>query len=193
MKILAVDTSTKTQLITVSDDNELLDYFINETPLNHGDTLHTEIINLLNKTSLTINQIDGFSVCRGPGSFTGLRVGIAAMSGFCFANNKPFFGTSSLKLKALGIADFKGYLCPMLDARKKEVYTALYKSDGKGNVVNLGDEIVIKPDHLVQDLEKIGKNIYACGDGLTEYNDIFKDYSWIINKNNKILKNNMIK
>ena len=127
MKILAIDTSTMLGGIAIMDDLTL----IAETRLNvkstHSERLMTEIEHCLKQSSLKISDIDVFAVAIGPGSFTGLRIGLSAVKGLSYATGKPIVSVPTLDALALNFPYSRYPVCTMLDARKKEVYAALFK------------------------------------------------------------------
>ena len=133
MKILAIDTSTMLGGIAVMDELNL----IAETRLNvkstHSERLMTEIEHCLKQSSLKISHIDVFAVAIGPGSFTGLRIGLSTVKGLSYATGKPIVSVPTLDALALNFPYSRYPVCTMLDARKKEVYAALFKWEEEGN------------------------------------------------------------
>jgi tRNA threonylcarbamoyladenosine biosynthesis protein TsaB len=128
--ILNIDTALETASVCLAKDNELLQSVINENQKDHAAWLHMAIADVIKKACYTIEQLDAVAVSIGPGSYTGLRVGLASAKGFCYALNIPLIAISTLKMIALaiknnGIRD-ENIICPMIDARRMEVFTALY-------------------------------------------------------------------
>lgn len=130
MNILAVDTATKACSVAVMADETM----IAEMTINHGQTHAKLLMNMIHRTlkfsSLTINDIDGFAVTTGPGSFTGLRIGLSTIKGFAAATAKPIVGVSTLAALSYPFSSSGKLICPLLDARRGEVYTARYRFDG---------------------------------------------------------------
>jgi tRNA threonylcarbamoyladenosine biosynthesis protein TsaB len=127
MKILAVDTATKSCSVAVIDDDSLLAESTTINDRTHSRQLLNIIDIVLGKAGLKISQIDGFAVSIGPGSFTGLRLGIVSVKGLAFSLNKPVVGVSSLETLAFQCKQNPYLICPVLDARKQEVYFCRYR------------------------------------------------------------------
>ena len=149
MKILAIETSTMLGGVAIMDD---LSGLIAEVRLNvkstHSERLMTGIDHVLRQAGLRISDMDVFAVAIGPGSFTGLRIGLSTVKGFSYATGKPIVSVPTLEALAWNFPYCRYPVCTMLDARKKEVYTALFKWDKKG-FVKLIDEMSIKVDKLL--------------------------------------------
>jgi tRNA threonylcarbamoyladenosine biosynthesis protein TsaB len=128
--ILAIDTATEVCSVALGRDGECLLELNNPEGNSHASQLHLMIEKLLKETGYKLNQIDAFSISKGPGSYTGLRVGVSAVKGFAYTFNKPVIGISSLKSltnKFLKTSEIEnGLLIPMIDARRMEVYTAVF-------------------------------------------------------------------
>lgn len=125
----------------------------------------TLVENLLDNCNLDIDSIDGFVVSKGPGSFTGLRIGMATIKGLSFGGNKPYVSISSLDALAYSIAPFNGIICPVMDALRNNVYTALYKSCN-GKLEQIMDYSALDINELVDMLNEKGENVMFIGDGL---------------------------
>ena len=127
--ILNIDTALDTASVCLSKDNELLQITVNENQKEHAMWLHTAIADILQKSGHTINELQAVAVSIGPGSYTGLRVGLASAKGFCYALNIPLIAISTLKMIAVAVkeeATGVNLICPMIDARRMEVFTNLY-------------------------------------------------------------------
>ncbi len=170
MKILAVDTATKSCSVAVIDKKSV----ISEYTVNHDDThsrfLMGMIRDILDIGHLTVKDIDGFAVTIGPGSFTGLRIGLSAIKGLALATGKPVVGVSSLEALAYQFSDSDKLICPMMDARRKEVYSARYRfTDQKIESGQL--PVVVSPEKAI---EKINEPCILVGDGAVVYQDLIK-------------------
>jgi tRNA threonylcarbamoyladenosine biosynthesis protein TsaB len=131
MLILGIETSTKTGSVAiVSDDAVVAQYSLN-IEVTHSERLMSTVDRVMKDTGLTIADIDGFSVALGPGSFTGLRIGVSTVKGLAFATNKPVAAVPTLLALARNLPFAAWPVCPLLDARKNEVYAALYLFEGK--------------------------------------------------------------
>ena len=120
---------------------------------------------LLNQCACKIEEVDLFAVSVGPGSFTGLRIGIAAAQGFALATGKPLVGVSSLHALAMNAFGFSGVILPVINAFRGEVYTGLYRSIGAG-VELVGEESVVPPDVLSEEIQKTESAFLVLGNGL---------------------------
>ncbi|MEW6068462.1 MAG: tRNA (adenosine(37)-N6)-threonylcarbamoyltransferase complex dimerization subunit type 1 TsaB [Nitrospirota bacterium] len=172
MKILAIETSTMLGGIAIVDD---LSGIVAEIRLNvkstHSERLMTGIDHVLKQSGLQISDIDVFAVSIGPGSFTGLRIGLSTAKGFSYATGKPIVSVPTLEAFAWNLPYCKYPVCTMLDARKKEVYTALFKWDNKG-FTRLIDERSIKIERFLEDIKpSLYEKILFTGDGAILYRD----------------------
>lgn len=135
MKVLAIDTSTMTATCAVLDDGKLIGEYSLDQELSHSENLVPIIKEVLDSLHLGIRDIDLFGVSVGPGSFTGLRIGIATMKSFAQVFDKPIVGISTLKALAFNLTT-ENIIVPMIDARRERVYTAIYKwKDGRLNTI----------------------------------------------------------
>ena len=129
MIVLSIDSSSKVATVALLNDDTLLGEYVINDKREHSVLLMPMIENLLKDCELTINDIDGFVVSKGPGSFTGLRIGMATIKGLSFGANKPYISLSSLDGLAYSLSYFNGIICPIMDALRENVYTALYKNE----------------------------------------------------------------
>jgi len=127
MRILAIETSTMLGGIAIVDNEGLVSEVRLNVNVEHSERLMPEIDHLLRSSGLTIHDIDAFAISQGPGSFTGLRVGMATLKGLCFATGKPAIGVSTLEAMAWNFPYAVYPVCPVLDARRAQVFMALYR------------------------------------------------------------------
>ena len=131
MKVLSVDTSSISLSVALIEKKSL----VTEITLNNGETHSKHLMGIIDKvltlSGLTISDLDGFAITLGPGSFTGQRIGLSSIKGLALATGKPIVGVSSLKALAIQAGISPYLICPMIDARKKEVYFSLYKFEGE--------------------------------------------------------------
>ena len=135
--ILNIDTAVDVASLCLAKDGEVLSIARNESQKDHASWLHTAIKEIFEKNDLELGSIDAIAVTGGPGSYTGLRIGMATAKGICFALNKPLISLNTLLVMANAAKDVHknsfgesaDVLCPMIDARRMEVFTALYKKD----------------------------------------------------------------
>ena len=153
MKILAVDTATRSCSVAVTNDDLLL---AESTTLNnqtHSRHLLKIVDDVLCNARLKINELDGFAVTIGPGSFTGLRIGITSIKGLAFSLNKPVVGISSLETLAFQCKQYPYLICPLIDARKQEVYFGRYRCK-KGDLIKEAPERVASAAEAIQDIRE---------------------------------------
>lgn len=133
--LLNIDTATEIASICITLDGLPLAFTKNEHLKEHASFVHAAIDNILDKARYKLNDFDGFAVTSGPGSYTGLRVAMAAAKGFCYALSKPLITINTLEvmtkaaLDTVGKAEKNVLFCPMIDARRMEVFTAIYNSN----------------------------------------------------------------
>ena len=164
MKILAIDTTAKTATAALTEDEKLIGLTILNTPNTHSVTLLPAIEELLSGASVTADEID-IDVCSaGPGSFTGVRIGTSTIKGLAYAQNKACIGVSALEALADNITADNCVICPVMDARRGQLYNALFEKKN-GELIRLTDDRTITKDDLKAELEDKGLNVILCGDG----------------------------
>jgi len=170
MKILAVDTATKTCSVAITDNYSL----IIELTANHGKTHATVLMGMiqysLEAAGLSMKEIDGIAVTIGPGSFTGLRIGLSSIKGLSAAVGKPVVGIPTLDALVYPLAFTSKYVCPMIDARKGQVYSAIYKCID-GHCISATSVQSLKPENAIKGISE------ACifvGDGSLTYKDMIE-------------------
>lgn len=168
MKVLCIDTATESATCAVIDDNKLLGEITVNYRKQHSVIMMNIINDLLSYLKLNINSIDGFVVSKGPGSFTGLRIGAATVKGLCTGTNKPFVSVSSLQALAYSMAFTNGVVCPIMDALRGNVYTNLFSFD-KDQLKELSSEEIISMDDLLLKLEDYRQPICFIGDAIDKF------------------------
>lgn len=172
MKLLGIDTSTKLGSIALSQDDAIVVEGRLDVSLATAETILPTIDKFLSKINWKIKDLNGIAITIGPGSFTGLRVGLATAKGLALANNIPIVPISSLKALALNAGDIKQNICPMLDARKEEVYVAVF-SRNQDELNEIVGETSMKPKELIEILNKMKGKKILLGDGAVIYKNIF--------------------
>lgn len=174
MKVLAIDTSTSMAGVAVADENGLLgEYSLNDKK-THSQKLVPMVDELLRSLKLSTEDIDVFAAVTGPGSFTGIRIGVTTVKAMAYAGKKPAVGITSLDALAEAVPAFDDVLvCPMLDARNNQVYTAIYKRKN-GVMTNLSGYMGIHISELVKQLEEKNANVIFTGDGVILHEDFLK-------------------
>lgn len=165
MRILAVQTATPAGSVALTDEGRLLGELFLDVRRPHGEWLLRAIDQLLNEAGMSVGDLDGFGVTVGPGSFTGLRVGLATVKGLAMATGKPIAGVSTLRTLALQAPHAVSPVCTLLDARKKEVYAGTFVWR-EGEPCSIGPEKVLPPERL---LEELTGPLLFVGDGATVY------------------------
>ena len=166
MLILGIDTAAAPCCAAVydTDKQQTLGSFVINNKLTHSVTLMPVVSDLLRNSGITTEDIDLFAVANGPGSFTGLRIGISAVKGMAFAVSKPCAAVSTLEAMAYNVAMCDGVVCASIDARCNQVYTATFLNDN-GTVTRLTDEECLKADELAARLSEYDGDIILVGDG----------------------------
>ncbi len=153
MKILALDTATQSCSVAIVDDESLLAELTRVNSKTHSRHLMDLINTVCRIADLKAEDMDGFAVTIGPGSFTGLRIGISAIKGLAFSFGKPVVGVSSLDALAWQCAQSAYLICPLLDARKKEVYACRYRFNNN-ELKKDGTEKVASPAEAVRGIRE---------------------------------------
>ena len=164
MLLLAFETSAKAASVALFEGEKLLGESYQNTGLTHSQTLMVMAEDLLKQCGKTAADITDVAVAAGPGSFTGVRIGVAAAKGFAWGLELPCWGTSTLESMALGLGIYQGYVCCAMDARRNQVYNALFYVNC-GAVERVTEDRAISLAELGTELEKLEGPIYLVGDG----------------------------
>ena len=164
MILLAIDSSAITAGVAVLNDGKLIsECFVNNS-LTHSRTLLPMVKNALSQADINLSSIEAIAVNTGPGSFTGIRIGVTLAKGLAFSNGIPCCGVSTLESMAYNFRDENCVVCSSMDARCNQVYTALFRVDN-GNVTRITDDTAISVTELENKLSDIKEKIYIAGDG----------------------------
>ena len=164
MLILAFETSAKAASAALLEDGKLLAESYQNTGLTHSQTLMVMAENLLRQCGKTVNDVNAVAVAAGPGSFTGVRIGVAAAKGFAWGREVPCYGVSTLEAMALSLGAYQGYVCPVMDARRSQVYHALFYVN-HGSLERITDDRAIALAQLKQELAHLTEPVFLVGDG----------------------------
>ena len=164
MKILALDSTAKVASVALCEDGLLLGELTLNNGNTHSQTLLPMVEFLLNKFELSPADIDLFAAAVGPGSFTGVRIGAATVKGLAFGRKAPCAGVSTLEALAYNLCDHNGLICPVMNARRQQVYTALFRAKD-GVLERLMPDSAIAIAELDQKLAAFDEPIRLCGDG----------------------------
>lgn len=172
--LLHIDTALEKASIMLSRNGQRIAIAENSSQKDHASWLHPSILDLLKNNEFSLDDLDAIAVTIGPGSYTGLRVGLATAKGLCFALNKPLIAINTLDLMASGAVSVQTELiCPMIDARRMEVYTAIYDKDL---------QYLLKPTSIILDPSSFEKKLAAhtisfFGNGSGKFSSICKNYN----------------
>lgn len=164
MRIIALESSAKAASVAVLSDDHLEAYAYQNTGLTHSRTLMPMVRDALKNAGLTLADIDLVAAAVGPGSFTGVRIGAAAAKGIAWAAGKPCVGVSTLDAMAYGVMHMRGKICCVMDARRSELYNAVFESDGAG-LKRLCEDRAISVEDLAAALKTDQNSIFLVGDG----------------------------
>ena len=175
MLTLAFETSAKAASVALMEEGKLLAESFQNTGLTHSQTLMVMAEDLLKTSGHTPQQVQAVAVAAGPGSFTGVRIGVAAAKGFAWGLELPCYGVSTLEAMALNLGAYQGYVLPVMDARRSQVYTALFHVQ-QGTYQRVRDDRAISLQELKADMEGIEEPIFLVGDGsVLCYNTLSED------------------
>ena len=164
MLILAFETSAKAASVALLEQGKLLGEQYQNTGLTHSQTLMVMAEDLLKQCGKTVSQVQAVAVAEGPGSFTGVRIGVAAAKGFAWGSQIPCYGVSTLEAMAKSLDVFEGTVCACMDARRSQVYNALFAAEN-GKLRRLTPDRAISLEELGQELKDINGPIFLAGDG----------------------------
>ena len=166
MVLLAFETSAKAASVALFDGEKLLGEQYQNTGLTHSQTLMVMAEELLKQCEKTPQDVEAVAVAKGPGSFTGVRIGMAAAKGFAWGAQLPLYGVSTLEAMALGLGMYEGIVCPVMDARRSQVYNALFRME-QGKCIRLTEDRAIALEDLGKELLELDQPVYLVGDGST--------------------------
>ena len=164
MKILAIDTTANTASVAVLENVTLLALQTANAKNTHSEVLLPMIKSCLDSVKLTAADIDAFACSVGPGSFTGVRIGAATIKGLAFGTDKPCIGVSSLEALAENLNGFNGVVCPAMNARRGQVYSALFRM-ADGACTRLTEDDCVMADYVAELLSAYDEPVYFTGDG----------------------------
>lgn len=174
MKILALDSSgLVASVAVVEDDNLLAEYTVNYKK-THSQTLLPMLDEIAKMIELDLETIDAIAVSAGPGSFTGLRIGSATAKGLGLALKKPLIAVPTVDALACNLYDTNGIICPMMDARRKQVYTGLYHFKNH-QLETISEQKAISVEELIEELNAQKEQVTFLGDGVSVYQEILKE------------------
>lgn len=172
--ILNIETSTSNCSVSLSKGKQLFDLIeVDNNSYSHSENLHTFIYQILKRNKFSCEDLECISVSRGPGSYTGLRIGVSAAKGLCFANDIPLVSVSSLEILA-NSSNFNGIIIPTIDARRDEVYSSVFF---QSNMIRQEKPEIIKSESFIEYLKN--NNIIIVGNGQFKCEEIIKKHKKI--------------
>jgi tRNA threonylcarbamoyladenosine biosynthesis protein TsaB len=172
MWTLAIDTSTSSASAALIRDSDVVFEVLFNLGPNYSTTMLPVIDEICSMSGTAIGEMDLFVCTVGPGSFTGIRNGLSTMKGFAYASGKPVVGVSTLEALAWNLAGACVPVCPMLDARKQQVYTALYHPGANEALERKGGEVVTDVGLFLQ---TVNEDVMFLGDGAEKYSELIKE------------------
>lgn len=180
MYLLAFETSAKAASVALFNDEQLLGEQYQNTGLTHSQTLLVMAESLLGQCNINASLVEAVAVANGPGSFTGVRIGAAAAKGFAWGKQLPLYGVSTLEAMALGLGVYDGYVCPVMDARREQVYNALFYVN-QGKLERKTEDRAIALEALKKELKNLEKPVFLVGDGsILCYNTLQDDVPFLV-------------
>ena len=172
MKILALDTSAKTASVALTDGRRLISQYTQNAGLTHSETMLPMVEALLRDAKTDVGDIDMFACTVGPGSFTGVRIGVSVIKGLAFGKGKICVGVSTLEALARNIEEEGAIVASVMDARRGRLYSAIFRIEN-GAPRRLSDDDTLTVEELTKKIAQYGKNIYFVGDGYDIMNEAF--------------------
>lgn len=165
MRILSIESSAKAASVALTEDGKLVSQYFSASQLTHSKTLLKMAEDMLSNQELTIGSVDAVAVAVGPGSFTGVRIGVAAAKGLCWGADKPAIGVSTLEAMAYQGIDRRDHvICAAMDARRSEIYNALFETDGE-KLTRLCPDRAVPIAKIAEEAKNSEKPYFFLGDG----------------------------
>ena len=165
MLILAFESSAKAASVALVRDGALISQYSQCTALTHSRTLLPMAEDMLKNAELSMADVDMIAVAHGPGSFTGIRIGVSTVKGLAWAADKPCVGVSTLEAMAWQGLSAGGYICPVMDARRSQVYNAIFKIEN-GRSVRVTEDRPIALSELADEVRTLNAPVFLVGDGV---------------------------
>ena len=178
MKLLVLDSSGLVASVAIMEDDTLIgEYTINHKK-THSQTLLPMLDEVVKMTETNLDEIDAIAIAKGPGSFTGLRIGSATAKGLGLALNKPIVAVPTVDAIAYNLYETKGYICPIMDARRNQVYTGTYRwEEDQFQVIE--EQCARGIEETIDAVNQLGEAVIFLGDGVPVYKEIIKEKSQV--------------
>ena len=167
MRILALDSSGLVATVAIVEDEQTIAQYTVNYKKTHSQTLLPMVDEIVNMTDFDLSTVDAIAVAGGPGSFTGLRIGSATAKGLGLALNKPLIHVPTVDGMAYNLFGNKGLICPIMDARRNQVYTGIYRFENEFTVME--EQMAISVDELIEKINYYGEKVTFLGDGVPVY------------------------
>ncbi len=174
MKILGIDSSGLVASVALASDDTIVAEFTVNNKQTHSQTLLPMLEQVMKFSGMELDEIDGIAVAAGPGSFTGLRIGASTAKGLGLALDKPLISIPTVEGMAYQLAEADGIICPIMDARRNQVYTGIYEMQGQELQV-LHEQYAVDIRELLEELKNYNKKIHFLGDGVPVYRSIIEE------------------
>ncbi|MCR4597588.1 MAG: tRNA (adenosine(37)-N6)-threonylcarbamoyltransferase complex dimerization subunit type 1 TsaB [Acetatifactor sp.] len=174
MKILGIDSSGLVASVAVMEDGVLLGEYTTNYKKTHSQTLLPMLDEVKKMIELDLNTVDAIAISAGPGSFTGLRIGSATAKGLGLALNKPLVEVPTLEGLAYNLYGCEAVVCPIMDARRNQVYTGIYEFTAENELKSVMDQSAMDIHDLLRELERINKKVIFLGDGVAVYRGVIE-------------------
>ena len=184
MRILGVDSSGMVASVALVEDDLLVAEYSVNYKKTHSQTLLPMLDEIVKMTELDLNTIDAIAVAAGPGSFTGLRIGSATAKGLGLALEKPILNVPTVDALAYNLVGHRDMVCPLMDARRNQTYTGLYRFDGNDMQVLRG-ECAVGIDEIAADINSRGEAVVFLGDG---FRHLFQHHIFVFAKKSSLIR-----
>ena len=174
MKILGIDSSGIVASVAVVEDDILVAEYTVNYKKTHSQTLLPMLDEIAKMTELDLNTIDAIAVAAGPGSFTGLRIGSATAKGLGLALKKPLIAVPTVEGLAYNLYDTDGLICPIMDARRRQVYTGIYRFE-EHRLVTVEDQMAVPMEEMIRKLNEYQQPVTFLGDGVSVFADMIAE------------------
>lgn len=178
MKILALDSSGLVASVAIVTEEALLAEYTVNYKKTHSQTLLPMLDEIVRMVELDIKEVDAIAVAAGPGSFTGLRIGSATAKGLGLALNKPIVAVPTLDGLAYNMFGTSHLICPMMDARRNQVYTGLYEFK-QGEFHTLKQQTAVAVEEIIKEINGLGREVFFLGDGVAAYREVIQEITEI--------------
>ncbi len=174
VKILAIESSGLVASAAIATETTLLAEYTVNFKKTHSQTLLPMVEEIVSMLGIDLKDLDAIAVAEGPGSFTGLRIGCATAKGLGLALNKPIIPVPTTQGIAVNVYGTEGILCPLMDAKRNQVYTGLYRYNKEGFIV-VEDQMAISIEEIVEKVNKLGESVTYLGDGVEVFASILSE------------------